>query len=128
MRAERLVLAAVAVSNLATGLLALLAPRAFYDHFPFGAGWVAALPPYNQHLTTDAGAFFLAFGLLLAWAAWRMAPALVVPVCAAWTVVAAVHLTFHVTHLDGLSSGDQILQTTGLAAALAPAVVAVKVR
>lgn len=55
-------------------------------------------------------------------------PGTVLPACAAWTVVAAAHLAFHVTHLDGLSTADQILQTSGLAAALAPAVVAVRLR
>jgi hypothetical protein len=56
----RATLAAVAASNLMTGLTALLTPRAFYADFPFGLGWVAELPPFNEHLTTDVGAFYLA--------------------------------------------------------------------
>ena len=46
----RVVLASVAVSDVLTGLTALLTPRGFYDDFPFGAGWVGLLPPYNEHL------------------------------------------------------------------------------
>jgi hypothetical protein len=45
---------------------ALLAPRAFYDSFPLGASWVEMLPPYNEHLISDVGGFYLAFALLFA--------------------------------------------------------------
>ena len=43
-RLLRVTLATVAAANVVTGLTALLAPRAFYDDFPFGAGWIALLP------------------------------------------------------------------------------------
>lgn len=121
----RIVLASVAVSDVLTGLTALLAPRAFFDDFPFGAGWVALLPPYNEHLTTDVGAFYLAFGLLLGYAAYTLKRELVLPVCAAWTVFSLAHLAFHMTHLDGMSGADAVAQGVGLMAVLAPAVVAV---
>ncbi len=120
----RVTLATVAVANAVTGLTALLTPRAFYEDFPFGAGWVATLPPFNEHLTTDVGASYLAFGLLLGWAAYTLARALVLPLCAAWSVFSLAHLAFHVTHLDGMSSADAAAQTVGLVAVLAPVVVA----
>jgi hypothetical protein len=117
-------LAAVAVTNAVTGLTALLAPRAFYADFPFGRGWVALLPPFNAHLTADVGAFFLAFALLLGWAAYTLERALVLPLCAAWTLFGSVHLAFHVAHLDGMSGVDRVAQTAGLVAVLVPGFVA----
>lgn len=126
-RLLRVTLATVAVSNAFTGLNALLAPRGFYDGFPFGAGWVAALPPFNEHLTTDVGGFFLAFGLLLGWAAYTLERALVLPLCAAWSIFCVAHLGFHATHLDGFGAADAVLQTSGLVAVLAPGLIALAV-
>ena len=123
----RVTLAAVAAANAVTGLTALLTPRSFYDDFPFGAGWVALLPPYNEHLTTDVGAFFVAFALLLGWAAYTLERALVLPLCAAWSVFCLAHLAFHATHLDGMSGTDAVLELAGLVAVLAPVLVAVVV-
>jgi hypothetical protein len=45
----------LAVSAAAVGLPATVAPRSFYDGWPFGRGWVELLPPYNQHLIGDVG-------------------------------------------------------------------------
>jgi hypothetical protein len=123
----RATLATVAVANVTTGLTALLTPRGFYDDFPFGLGWVAELPPFNEHLTTDVGAFYLAFGLLLGWSAYTLERALVLPLCAAWSVFCLAHLGFHAAHLDGLAAADATAQTIGLVAVLAPAVLAVAV-
>ena len=123
----RVTLAAVAAANAVTGLTALLTSRSFYDDFPFGAGWVALLPPYNEHLTTDVGAFFVAFALLLGWAAYTLERALVLPLCAAWSVFCLAHLAFHATHLDGMSGTDAVLELAGLVAVLAPVLVAVVV-
>jgi len=111
----RVAMALLAVSAAAVGLPATLAPRAFYDDFPFVASWVDRLPPYNQHLVTDVGGFYLAFALLFAWAAVRPARALVVPLSVAWSLAAAVHLLFHVTHLNGYPAADAVAQTAGLA-------------
>jgi hypothetical protein len=123
----RVALATIAVADVGTGCNALLAPRAFFDDFPFGAGWVAQLPPFNDHLTTDVGAFYLAFGLLLGWAAYTLERALVLPVCAAWSVFCVAHLAFHVTHMDGFGAADAAAQTAGLVAVLAPGVIAMAV-
>jgi hypothetical protein len=56
-----------------------LVPRTFYDDFPFGRAWVEMLPPYNEHLVSDVGGFYLGFALLFAWAAVSLHRALVVP-------------------------------------------------
>ena len=58
--AARVALVALAIGNGATGLLARLSPKTFYDDFPFGRGWVVADGPYNEHLVTDFGAALLA--------------------------------------------------------------------
>ena len=80
----RALLAALAVSAAYPGAWATFAPRSFFADFP-GAGrhWTAGLPAYSEHLVTDVGAFYLAFALLFAWAAWRPSKELVVPVCSA---------------------------------------------
>jgi hypothetical protein len=117
--AIRALLVALAVSAAVPGLWATLAPHGFYADFPGTAHWVDRLPPYNAHLVTDVGAFYLAFAVLFAWAALRPARALVLPACAAWAVFSAIHLAFHATHLAHFSVADAIGQTTSLAVVLA---------
>jgi hypothetical protein len=77
------------------------------------------LPPYNEHLTRDVGAFYLAFALLFAWAAVTLQRPLITPLAVAWSVFSALHTAFHITHLDGFGTGDAIAQTAGLLAVLA---------
>lgn len=108
-------LVALGVSALAAGLPALLVPRRFYDDFPFAGHWVDRLGPYNAHLVTDVGAFYLAFAVLFLRAAARPTHDAVVTVCSAWTVFSAAHLSFHVTHLDGFPLPDAIAETVSLA-------------
>ena len=103
---------------------ALLAPRYFYDSFPLGASWVERLPPFNQHLVSDVGGFYLAFAVLFAWAAVTLRRALIVPLCTAWGIAALVHLVYHATHLGGWDAGDAVAQLLDLAIVLALPVVA----
>ncbi len=121
----RVSLALVALSALLPGLEGTLGPGSFYAQFPLGRGWVELLPPYNEHLIRDVGGFYLAFAILFAWAAVTLASALIVPLCVAWSVAAVLHAIFHITHLDGFSTGDAIAQTTGLLAVVALPVLAV---
>ena len=116
----RALLAALAVSAAYPGAWAVVAPRSFFDEFP-GAGrhWTAELPAYSEHLVTDVGAFYLAFALLLAWAALRPSRELVVPVCSAFALFSALHLAWHAAHLEGLATFDAVAQTASLAAVLA---------
>ena len=113
--AQRLVLAALAVPPLVVGVLASLVPRVFFDDFPFVTHWVSVLPPYNAHLTTDVGELQLAFGLLLAYAAWRPRDELVVPLCLAWGLSQLAHLVFHAMHLRGLGTPDAAVELASLA-------------
>ncbi len=126
----RTALLALAAGAALPGLHALLAPRGFYDGFPLGpADWVVLLPPYNEHLVTDVGSFYLAFAVLFAWAARSLHPALVQPLCAAWALAATAHLAFHVTHLDGFGAADAAAQTASLSLVLVlPGVAAWAVR
>ena len=129
LRVARLVLAYLALAALTVGIPASVAPRTFYDHFPFVTHWVDLLPPYNAHLISDVGGLQLAFGLLFAYGAARPARALVVPVCAAWSVSQALHLIFHLTHLDGFGVGDAIAEIATLTTiTLLPAVPIVLLR
>jgi hypothetical protein len=106
--------------SLVVGLYAFIWPHSFYDHV-LG---VDRLPPYNQHLLTDVGGFYLGFAVLFAWAAVDRGRALVLAACAAWVVVQALHLAYHVTHLEHFSVGTAVAQTVLLAAAPAVAVAA----
>jgi len=115
-------LAPLAVVNAGVGLLAAFAPRRFFDDFPFVASWVDQLPPYNEHLTTDVGAFYLGFGVLFAWAAVTLERTLVTALCVVWSVAATLHLFFHLRNLDALETGAAVGQTLALVGALVPAV------
>jgi hypothetical protein len=108
VRLTRTALWVLAVSAAFTGLPAALAPRTFFDDFPFLSAWVDLLPPYNEHLVTDVGGLFTAFAVLFAWAALRPSRELVVPLCVAWSVSAVLHFAFHVTHLDGFGVADAV--------------------
>lgn len=56
----------LAIPQLVTGLWGVVAPRSWFDTFPgIGPALVAAEPPYNAHLASDAAAGFLATGILL---------------------------------------------------------------
>ena len=112
-------LVALGVSALTVGLPALFAPESFFADFPFVAHWVDRLGAYNQHLTTDVGALYLAFAVLFFWAAATLGRDLVLAVCTAWSVAATAHLVFHVTHLDGFPAADAAAQTVSLLAVLA---------
>lgn len=86
---------------------ALLDPRGFYDDFPGGGQhWVAALPPFNEHLVRDYGATLLALAVL-ALAAAAIAALTLVRVALGVLVVAAVpHLAFHIAHADQSGAGS----------------------
>jgi len=123
--AARASLVILFLSAASIGLTAALAPHTFYDDFPFLRHWVELLPPYNEHLVTDVGGLYLGFAVLFAWAARTLQPTLVRAVCTAWLLTAALHLLFHVTHLEGFDTGDAIGQVTSLAFLLVPPPVAI---
>jgi Ca2+/Na+ antiporter len=121
----RVALGALFVSALVIGLIATVAPRTFYDDFPFLAHWVELLPPYNEHLVTDVGGLYLGFAVLFAWAAWTLERTLVRTVCVAWLLTAAIHLAFHLGHLAGFGTADAIAEIVTLALLLVPPPIAI---
>jgi hypothetical protein len=123
--AARASLVILFLSAASIGLTATLAPHTFYDDFPFLSHWVDLLPPYNEHLVTDVGGLYLGFAVLFAWAAWALQPTLVRAVCSAWLLSAAIHLTFHATHLEGFDTADAVAEIASLAFLLVPPPVAI---
>jgi hypothetical protein len=109
LRGGLLVLAAMA---LLPGLWGTLWPRSFFDDFP-GAGnaWVAAFPPYNEHLVRDVGAFYLGYGVLLLAAALITRRRLAQVALVAWLVATIPHGIFHVRHLDALETTPAVVQS-----------------
>lgn len=107
----------LALVDIAVGVVATLAPRAFYDHVP----WVSLAPPYAEHLMRDYGAMNLALALVTLVAAITMDRLLVRTALAAYVVFAIPHLLFHVTHHQHYATTAAVGETTALAiAALLP--------
>jgi len=106
----RIGLVALGVPYLVTGLWAVLSPQGWYDTFPgFGPALVAAEPPYNAHLATDAGAGLLASGLVLLAAAWFADRRSTQLALVAFSAFAIPHAAFHVLNpAPGLSSGEDL--------------------
>ena len=123
-QAIRVCFAFLCVSALSTGLPAAFDPVFFFEDFPLGAGWVELLPPYNEHLVTDVGGFYLGSAILFGWAAWRPQAELVRAVASAWILVGGLHLLFHVFNLENYSAADGAAQIASLTAVALPAVVA----
>jgi hypothetical protein len=115
----------LAATQLVVGVWAVVDPRGFYNDFPGGGRhWVSADGPFNHHLTVDAGAGFLAVGLVLVVAAIWLDRRVVQVALVAEVVHLVPHLLYHVTHTpDALSGGDLLFSTGGLALDLALAVV-----
>ena len=121
----RIALGLLCLSAFTIGLTATVAPRTFYDDFPFLSHWVDLLPPYNEHLVTDVGGLYLGFALIFAWAARTLDRTLVLAACVAWLLTATIHLVFHATHVNGFDSGDAIAEIASLTLLLVPAPVAI---
>jgi hypothetical protein len=99
----------------ANGAWAFFAPSSFYGEFPFGRGWVELLPAYNEHLTTDVGALYLATSALLLGAAWVMERKTVIVACIAWLAFALPHAIYHAFHLEPYGTGDAVANALVLA-------------
>lgn len=110
----------LAIGAAIPGLWALFAPQSFFRDFP-GAGfaWVELLPPYNEHLVRDVGAFYLGFAVLLLVAAVMMDQRVTRVALAAWLVATVPHFIFHLTHLDGYETADAIGQSVALGVGVA---------
>ncbi|MBA3864983.1 MAG: hypothetical protein H0X42_01340 [Solirubrobacterales bacterium] len=121
----RLALGFLFFSTVTIGLTAALVPHTFYADFPFVTHWVELLPPYNEHLVTDVGSFYLGFAILFAWAAWTLDRVLVRALSVAWLLAAGIHLIFHAGHLAGFGTADAIAEIATLALLLVPPPIAV---
>jgi type IV secretory pathway TraG/TraD family ATPase VirD4 len=112
----RIGLLIVAVTPLASGLWALLFPRAFYDDFPLpGSDWVSTLGPYNEHLVRDYGALNLAMAVLLLAAGVLLERRLAQVALITWLVFEVPHSVFHAGQTHHFSAGSNLAQLSGLA-------------
>lgn len=113
--AKRVVAAVLAAAAIITGAWAATDPRSFFTSFPLpGHHWVAALPPYNEHLTRDVGGLFLALAVVSVWAVARPRPETFVMTGVAWEAFSIPHLAYHSAHLDIFSTADAVGNAVGL--------------
>jgi hypothetical protein len=115
----------VAVPQLVTGIWAVLAPRHWFDEFPgLGPMLVAAEPPFNRHLATDAGGAFLATGVAAAIAVVWPRRQLVTLALVTYLAFAIPHTIYHAAHeAPGLSSGEDVVNVVMLLSAVIAAAV-----
>lgn len=117
MSLNRILLLLLGIPNVIAGGWAVVAPENWYDNFP---GWaprlVAALPPYNEHLATDAGAGLLASGVLAGYAATRPTqPAVVITAMIGYLAFAAPHALFHLANpAEALSTSEDAVNVITL--------------
>lgn len=116
----RVLMVLLAVPNVITGLWAAIDPTHWYDTFP---GWapqlVAAFPPYNEHLATDAGSGLLASGVVMGLAAWWPRREVVITAAVAYLAFALPHFVWHaVNPADGLTAPENTVNNVTLAAAV----------
>ncbi|MFT3899335.1 MAG: hypothetical protein QM728_03700 [Gordonia sp. (in: high G+C Gram-positive bacteria)] len=127
-RWTRVVLVLLGLPQVVVGTWAVVATRHWFDTFPgFGPLLVAAEPPFNHHLASDAGAGFLATGVVaLVAAAWGRRE-VVVTAALGLFAFALPHFLYHAAHpapalSTAVNAGNAVV--LGIAA-LVPAAVAV---
>ncbi len=113
--ALRLSLIVLAVLAGVLGIFGVVSPHCFYRTIP----GVDMLGPYNQHLLSDVGGFYLAFAVVFAGAASSMDRALVRMACVGFLIAQTIHFIYHVTHLKGFGLGMAVIQTVLLGLMLA---------
>ena len=110
--------ALVVVMGTLTGTVGLWAgfwPESFYEHGPIpllDTGWVALLPPYNEHLVRDYGFMNLAVTAVSVVAAIVMSPLIVRTAATSVITFGLLHTLFHAFHLEHMSTADAVLLTT----------------
>jgi len=106
---QSIALGILCLSSLLVGVYATFFPRAFYDDFPIGRGWVAADGPYNEHLMRDFGGLNLGLGFVALVAA-VVGGAWLVRAAAGGSLLFAVpHFVYHVRHRHAFDGVDTIL-------------------
>jgi hypothetical protein len=111
--------------QLLIGLWAVTAPANWFRNFPgFDPRLVAAEPPFNQHLATDAGAGFVATGVVLLVAAIWGNRASVSTALVAYAVFTVPHVLYHATNpADALTGFEDLANVLALGSGLILAVV-----
>ncbi|MDM4142515.1 MULTISPECIES: hypothetical protein [Mycobacterium] len=102
------------VVEVVVGLVATLAPHAFYDYVP----WVDLIPPYSEHLMRDYGAMNLSLALIFVVSAITMERRMVRIALGAYLFFAIPHLIFHLTHLEHFTMKAAVWQTIVLTVAV----------
>ena len=113
IRASLIVLGVIQLVN---GLYALLAPRSFYDDFPFGRGWVEALPEYSEHLVRDVGGLFIGTAVVLLAAARSLDRRLVTVAAASYLCFSLPHTIYHFLNLGPYDAFDAVANVVTLGA------------
>lgn len=118
----------LAIPQLVTGLWAVVATENWYENFPgLGPLLVAAEPPLNVHLASDAGSGFIATGVVAMvaalWGRWE----LVVTAAAGLFAFGLPHAVYHAAHpAESLSATTNTINVVVLTLAVgAPALAAV---
>ena len=106
--AVRAVLVQLGAIQTLLGLYALFIPVSFYEDFPFGRGWVEALPAYNEHLVRDVGGLFLGTGFLLIAAGYWMERRWIGVALVSFLLFSVPHTVWHLFNLEPYSTGDAI--------------------
>lgn len=117
-RRLRIGLAVLAFTPAFVGIWATVAPRGWFDNFPGGGRtWVSDLQgaAFDEHLVRDVGALYLGSLVLLVLAMWWLDRRLVQAALVSFAVAALPHFIYHLTALEGLSTGDAIAEIAGLA-------------
>lgn len=104
----RAVLYGLGAVQLVNGIWITVSPSSFYEDFPLGRGWVEALPAYNEHLTRDVGALFMATGLVLVVAGIWLERRVVALALASYLLFSIPHTAYHLFNLDPYATGDAI--------------------
>jgi hypothetical protein len=124
-RVMRLGLVLLAAPALYTGIWAIVDPHGWFTSYPgFGHHWTAAYGTYNQHLATDTGAGFLAIGVPVLYAAFRMDKTVIRLALLVYLAFSIPHLVFHLIDPGPSLGGVDKALSLGLliAAVVLPAV------
>ena len=114
-RTTLLLLRLLALSCFLVGAFALGAPHNFYRRV-LG---VHLLGPYNEHLISDVGGFYLGFALVFAMATRKPSREVVRASCAGFALTQGAHFLWHALNLQPFTFAEGAVQTVLLALFLA---------